>query len=372
MELSSNKAAFGSSSILGFLGTLFISLFEDDRLSLWYGKFFIAFPKLPLFISVIILVVAYYCIYMAFVIKNDNKKLSNELSIQEKRFQAKIEQMENKHEKDIRRIQELNAQQLSSRNEENREKENSYKNTIAELSRKLGEAKRDYELEKIRSQEKNKENRNLLERISMQENETQDLKKIVDDSRILLKEKENEVEKFKEEKKKLYSVDLGQKWDHNVLIIDDDAKTVDKIRRKLQGMGLHVDTALEIPDHRFASDYEIIISDVFQCAPAEEATSILNIIKEKYPYKFVYAMSMQPAACQGLEVDGRIIQKDNEYKFLSEIIQIIRESCKKLDGIDEHWKNVEKTLRLKNTSESLITNIKAFYYNFVKRMQIYY
>lgn len=372
MELSNNKAAFGTSSVLGFLGTLFVSLFEDDRLSLWYGRIFVAFPKLPLFLSVFILTIAYYCVYMAIVMKKDNKKLSNELNAQEGRFKNTIQQMENNHEKDIQKIQNLNSQQMYEKNEQLRERENSYKNTIADLNRELGETKRDYELKEILIQDKEKEYQQLLERFSAKESESQTLKKMVENNRLELREKENEIEKIKEEKTKLYSVDLGQKWDHNVLIIDDDAKTVDKIRRKLQGMGLHVDTALEIPDHRFASDYEIIISDVFQCAPAEESTSILNIIKEKYPYKFVYAMSMQPAACQGLEVDGRIIQKDNEYKFLTEIIQIVRECCKKLDCIDEHWRNVEDFLKRKNTTESLIKNIRSFYYNFVKRMQIYY
>lgn len=316
------SVAAGSTSIFGVVGALVITLVQDDSFSEWFKTICEVSPKLPLVILILFLAVAIYFIIAFWTISKRNNSLTNnyeeeikELSLVHKNKESEIETKKNKE------IDEL-------------------KNELSINYNKLKE-----EYDKFRT----------------------DHEHTVSKLKLELNQKSEKLDAIKDKLDEGVSIIPGQKWQHSVLIIDDDINLANSIKRKLNGTEYHVDTAQQITDYRFAAEYEIIISDVFDCANGEEATSILNTIKKKFPYKFVYAMSCQPAACAGLKVDGRIIQKDS--KFQHEVVTIVEESAKQLDKIDNHWNNVERDLKLNKEGDEVIRNLKFFYYNFVKRMQ---
>ena len=373
MIINSNKVATGSTWVLGLLGTLLVSFFEDDKVTVLYNTCINTVPKLPLFISLLLIIVTYYSTYQYFIlrreIRNNMEKYEKERKSNEEKFEKDKKKTVDEYEQQIKELREEYDNKIKELNTYYSNQLHEQKNRIADLGNQMDTVNKKKDDLFKRNNELEGENKQITKELS----EVKDkYKREENERKEEIKKKNNEISELNYKIKNISHIDLGTIWAHNVLIIDDEPDIVTNIRRKLQGMNIHVDTALEIPDYRFAADYEIIISDIFQCAPAEESTSVLNTIKEKYPYKFVYAMSIQPAACQGLDIDGRIIQKDEGYQYVSSIVDLVRDSCKKLNQIDEHWNDVEKKLQIKGLSENLIFNIKSFYYNFVKRMQIYH
>lgn len=371
MNLSNKTTAIGSSSLLGIVATLLISLLDEPEVAKVCSGLISFSPKITLILLSIILIVCYYSLYRFISLKRESKIQSQRIEEYDNRLIENKKSIDRDYKQKLLNQRDLFNQEIAKKNEELRDFNAKSREIQRNLEHQVGELKRENELVCEKLAEKDSRINQFVVDISSKEKEIKKCQKGIQDLKSKLKEKENEIESLKKQCNVTANVNSGRIWEHNVLIIDDDEDVVTNLRRKLQGIGIHVDTALEIPDYRFASDYEIIISDVFQCAPAEESTSILNTIKEKYPYKFVYAMSVQPAACQGLEIDGRIIQKDEQFHYVNEIKQLVQDSRKKLDRIHEHWKNTEKNLLNRNVSEELIKNIESFYYNFVKRMQTY-
>lgn len=135
-------------------------------------------------------------------------------------------------------------------------------------------------------------------------------------------------------------------WRHTVLIIDDNAKVIKDVRNRLNEFPSDVDIVYmkRLEDYRLVENFEIIISDILKCSPGDNATLLLNTIKERYPYKFVFAMSTTPAECEGLNIDGDIIQKENTgVQYIKVIKSRIIESIKKLDDPKLHWEQIENT-----------------------------
>lgn len=159
----------------------------------------------------------------------------------------------------------------------------------------------------------------------------------------------------------------GRTWKHTVLIVDDVASVRAAVKDELQGFDV-VDIE-RIDDYRLAAEFEIIISDVFDCSPGTTASSVLNTIKQKYPYKFVLPMSREPGACDGLDVDSDIVYKDDKYKYLVQLRERITSLANKLDNVDKHWEDVNQALIDKKKSEKQIETIKSNYYLFVNKMQ---
>lgn len=179
-----------------------------------------------------------------------------------------------------------------------------------------------------------------------------------------------ELEKKKEELKNSLQQDTyeeGQTWKHTVLLVDDDPTTLDAIKDELQGFD--VVGISRIDDYRLAAEFEIIVSDIFGCGPSTTVASVLNMIKQKYPYKFVLAMSAQPAACNHLDTDGEIIFKDDNYKFVISIREKLILLGDKLDCVSEHWEEINRQLQEKKKSPKQIKAIKSNYYRFVNKMQ---
>lgn len=373
MDLSTKTAAIGSSGVLGLIATLILSLLEEDKLAQLYTKILLLSPKVPLVISAIIVILCYYAFYRYFCIRKERANLLENIKEEETTHETEKEKLKESLQIKIKTQQQDFDKEMAKKNEEIRSLNNKIAQNQLQIEHLQGESNRDKSLYQDKIKEKNETIEKLIVEKDKIEKENKRSHKENQNLHKKLNEKEDEVGSLNKKIKSIsmFDVDSSQRWDHNVLVIDDDPIVSSNIQRKLKGIGIHVDTALEIPDYRFASDYEIIVSDVFQCAPAEESTSILNTIKKKYPYKFVYAMSIQPAACLGLEIDGKIIQKDEKYEYVKDIVHLVTECSNKLDNIHEHWQNVEHTLRINNTSDNLINNIKSFYYAFVKRMQIY-
>ena len=127
----------------------------------------------------------------------------------------------------------------------------------------------------------------------------------------------------------------------------------------------------KIVDYRLAGEFEIIISDIFGCAANQTSTtaSVLNMIKEKYPYKFVLAMSGQPGASSKIDADNDIIYKDEFFQYIITIREKVNLLAKRLDNIEQHWANTSLWLTEKNTSETEIETYKSDYYRFICRIQ---
>ncbi len=371
MNISNKKTAIGSTGLLGVVATLFISILDEPEVAQICSRVIMFSPKITLFLLSIVLIVCYYTLYRFLYLSKVNKLQSQEIENNENRLIESKKSLEKGFKNQLLNQKQVFDQEITKKNEEIRNINSQKLEIQRNLDHQSGESKREIELLRDKLTEKESVISQLNTDINLKEKELKRTQKNLQELKNKIKEKDLEIESMKKQCIVTADVNQGRIWEHNVLIIDDDEDVVTNLRRKLQGSGIHVDTALEIPDYRFASDYEIIISDVFQCAPADVSTSILNTIKEKYPYKFVYAMSVQPAACQGLEIDGRIIQKDEHYNYVNEIIQLVKECRRQLDRIHEHWKKTERKLHDQDVSDDLINNIKSFYYNFVKRMQTY-
>ena len=118
------------------------------------------------------------------------------------------------------------------------------------------------------------------------------------------------------------------------------------IRTRLKELPSDIDIVYikRLEDYRMVENFEIIISDILKCSPGDNATLLLNTIKERYPYKFVFAMSTTPAECEGLKIDGDIIQKENTgVQYINVIKSRIIESIKKLDEPKVYWEYIEDT-----------------------------
>ena len=166
--------------------------------------------------------------------------------------------------------------------------------------------------------------------------------------------------------KSLY--DEGKTWTHTVLIIDDSEEVRNRIEDELQGFDVVSIACIE--DYRLASEFEIIVSDIFGCSTGSTAASVLNAIKEKYPYKEILPMSAQPAACDRLEVGNDTILKDlDTYRFIPAIARRIREIGNNLSRVNDHWDDVAKHLKSRNISEKDVERIKMNYYRFVNKKQ---
>ncbi len=161
---------------------------------------------------------------------------------------------------------------------------------------------------------------------------------------------------------------------HSILIFDDKKVDLNFINDFLQGYGLDYVLLNDIKDYRLAESFEIIIGDILGVGVAKDPSlkknsiSILNTIKEKYPYKIVLAMSnLPPTEVQGLHIDDDIVNKQNKEEFPKVILKLINNYSKILDDVNSHWEQVSKILDSKKISKEEIERIKIEYFQFVKR-----
>ena len=188
------------------------------------------------------------------------------------------------------------------------------------------------------------------------------------------KENNDWTSKLNEEIEKIHQQNIYEgtkpREPHTILIVDDDNRITKLLREELD-QGFKVLTLERIEDYRLAAEFEIIVSDLLDCSRGQTAESTLNMIKQKYPYKFIVPMSTEPAACKGLNVDTRIIKKGDtpsDYRFISEVRDTVVSLAKELDNVDQHWNNVYNQLRRENMPEDQIEAIKSKYYRFVNNM----
>ncbi len=161
--------------------------------------------------------------------------------------------------------------------------------------------------------------------------------------------------------------DKGREWTHTILVVDDDNYTRKIIKEELQGYDV---VAIErIDDYRLASEFEIIISDIFDCSPGRAASSVLNTIIQKYPYKYIIPISAEPGASEGLNVGVEIIQKDGNFRYINTLLNRVHFLANELDDANKHWKTVETTLKSNNISVNQLEAIKSNYYRFINRKQ---
>ena len=192
-----------------------------------------------------------------------------------------------------------------------------------------------------------------------------------------IKEKENEILQKNNEitnlnkllKKTTTFDDLGS-WRHTVLIVDDSSKVIKDLKKRLEDIPCDIVYLNRLEDYRLAEDFEIIISDILDCSPGVDAVMTLNIIKKRYPYKFVIAMSSAPAECHGLEVDGSIIEKNTiGIQYVKEVKNRVLQCIESLDNPKEHWDQVYFSLLSKyKTRTNKIETIKNNYMSTLKRL----
>jgi hypothetical protein len=161
-------------------------------------------------------------------------------------------------------------------------------------------------------------------------------------------------------------------WRHTVLIIDDKAKVIIDMKNRLDDLACDIVYMSRLDDYRLVENFEIVISDIIGCSKGDDAVETLNTIKEKYPYKFVFAMSSAPAECHGLKIDGEIIEKDpTGIKYIRNVKELIKSSIAILDNPTEHWENVYHYLVPKYKSRTKkIEIIKKNYVSTLKRLSL--
>ena len=154
---------------------------------------------------------------------------------------------------------------------------------------------------------------------------------------------------------------------HSILIFDDKNVDLQLINDYLNGYDLDYVLLKDITDYRLAESFEIIIGDIFGLGAGKNSISILNTIKEKYPYKIVLAMSNVPSQIYGLNIDDKIVNKQNRENYPKDIYELIRNYSLKLDNANDHWKHVSSILIGNNISEKEIKRIEFEYCQFIKR-----
>lgn len=168
------------------------------------------------------------------------------------------------------------------------------------------------------------------------------------------------------------SFDNINTWRHTVLVIDDKSKVLIDMKNRLDDLVCDIVFINRLEDYRLVENFEIIISDIQGCSKGDNAVETLNTIKEKYPYKFVFAMSGAPAECHGLKIDGEIIEKDpTGIKYIRNVKELIKRSIEILDNPAEHWENVYYYLAPKYKSRTKkIEIVKKNYISTLKRLSL--
>lgn len=237
-------------------------------------------------------------------------------------------------------------QAIASLRDKINKNENDYSSAITEKQgqiRNLNELiiNRDNQIEKLEAKLNNLERTNE-EKINKVHKEKKQLEKVRDKIKIELATTREALDLLN----KNNSFESISAWRHTVLIIDDSANVIQRIRTRLKELPSDIDIVYikRLEDYRMVENFEIIISDILKCSPGDNATLLLNTIKERYPYKFVFAMSTTPAECEGLKIDGDIIQKENTgVQYINVIKSRIIESIKKLDEPKVYWEYIEDT-----------------------------
>ena len=159
-------------------------------------------------------------------------------------------------------------------------------------------------------------------------------------------------------------------WKHSILICDDQAKVLATISDGLKGYDYDYVTLKDLSDYRLATNFEIIIGDIFGLGATKDSISVLNTIKEKFPYKVVIAMSASTVneSPEDLRKDIPFVQKDREMKYVKDLRDFIKKYSAELDNVDEHWKKTSETLSLRNVDAQMIETHKKNYYNFINSL----
>ncbi len=202
------------------------------------------------------------------------------------------------------------------------------------------------------------ENTNLIKKLDeLSQGNKENLKRIDDLNKLIINDN---------------SFDNINAWRHTVLVIDDKSKVLVDMKNRLDDLVCDIVFINRLEDYRLVENFEIIISDIQGCSKGDNAVETLNTIKEKYPYKFVFAMSGAPAECHGLKIDGEIIEKDpTGIKYIRTVKELIKRSIEILDNPAEHWENVYYYLAPKYKSRTKkIEIVKKNYISTLKRLSL--
>ena len=165
------------------------------------------------------------------------------------------------------------------------------------------------------------------------------------------------------------NINIGGRVKNSILIFDDKVQSLRDIRSVLSGSSLDIVMVRDISDYRLVENFDIVIGDVYGVGniAAKDSIPVLQAIKEKYPYKFVFAMT-NGVIDSGWNtwIDG-IIKKESRDKYPLEIKQKIEESLSLLRDTDKYWQTVEAKLSSKNESKSNIEYFKNQYYATLSR-----
>lgn len=158
-------------------------------------------------------------------------------------------------------------------------------------------------------------------------------------------------------------------WKHSILICDDKAKVLATISDGLKGYDYDYVTLKDLTDYRLAANFEIIIGDIFGIGATDKSVSVLNTIKEKFPYKVVIAMSASNMSeFEDLNKDILFVLKDREMKYVKQLRYLIKTYSEELNNVDEHWETTSKQLSSRNVDTKGITAHKNNYYNYINSL----
>ena len=155
-------------------------------------------------------------------------------------------------------------------------------------------------------------------------------------------------------------------WKHSILICDDKAKVLASISDGLKGYDYDYVTLKDLTDYRLAANFEIIIGDIFGLGATDKSVSVLNTIKDKFPYKVVIAMSaINESEFEELSKDILFVLKDREMEYVKKLRNLIKAYSEELNDVDKHWETTSKQLSSRNVDTKAIAAHKNNYYNFI-------
>ncbi len=157
---------------------------------------------------------------------------------------------------------------------------------------------------------------------------------------------------------------------YNVLIIDDQDVDLMKIKTELESginqkkmHGVYINS---IPDYRLASDFDIIISDIYGAGSASaESIGALKAVRDAYPYKIVAAMSSITNQKTKDKFGGPFLSKKRE----NAIKDFVETSIQELSNVENFMSQVELDMKKKGTKEEEIEIKRREFLDYLQRMK---
>lgn len=156
-----------------------------------------------------------------------------------------------------------------------------------------------------------------------------------------------------------------------VLIFDDEIETLKDIDEIL-GKECKKVLLSDMTHPCLAECFDVIIGDLSNIGYGydhKNASSILNEIIRKDPYKQVIAITNDRNLAIELDKGIEIVQKDSNNSYLRQLVKKIKEFKTQIIDLDEYWKNWKKKNDINSETKEIKLVKKQFYHHFEQHIK---